>query len=128
MANFRGWEFITCFPHTLPEKNDTGPINVNENVGSWPLHPIRMAAARQTLFIGKRRLHTKREGYENESAARQEKPLKGGPGPSRKQIQIPCESRCRFYYNLEGVRLLTTRQHNIVNERPTTTEETKTVR
>ena len=111
----------TCsFPYIPPEINDTGPINVHENLGSWPLHPIRMAAARQTLFIGKRKLHTKRETYENESAARQEKPL-------RENLVLP-ESRSRLYYNLEGVRLLTTRQHKIVNERPTTTEVTKTVR
>ena len=93
---------ISChFPYTPFEINDIGPINVHENVGSWPLHPIRMAAARQTLFIGKRRLHTKRETYENESAARQEKPLRGN--------LVPPESRARLNYNLEGVRLLTTR-------------------
>ena len=79
-----------------------------------------MAAARQTLFIGKRKLQTKRETYENESAARQEKPPRGN--------LVPSESRSRLYYNLEGVTLRTARQHKIVNERPTTTEVTKTVR
>ena len=100
--------------------NDTGQLNVHENVGSWPLQPIRMAAARRTLFIRKRKLHTKRETYENESAARQEKPLRGN--------LVPTESRSRLYYNLEEVRLLTTRQRKILNERPTTMQVTKTVR
>ena len=52
-----------------------------------------MAAARQTLSIEKRKLHMKRETYENESAARQEKAPEGKPGPSRKQIETLLQSR-----------------------------------
>ena len=62
------------FPLYPLEMNDTGQLNVHENVGSWPLQPIRMAAARRTLFIRKRKLHTKRETYENESAEAKKNP------------------------------------------------------
>ena len=115
-----GGDLLSVSPIPDPEMNDPGQINVLQNVGSWPLQPIRMAATRQTLFIGNRKLHTKRETDENESAIRQEKPPRGN--------LVPSESRSRLYYNLEGVRLLTTRQHKIVNERPTTTQVAKTVR
>lgn len=48
------------------------PTAHSTNQCTWK--PRELAAVRQTLFIGKRKLHTKQQKSKNESAARQENP------------------------------------------------------
>jgi len=60
------------------------PTAHSTNQCTWK--PRELAAVRQTLFIGKRKLHTKQETSKNESP-------EGKPGPSPKQSQNLLQSR-----------------------------------